>query len=95
MGTYMALIDVNEPQIQNAQELAAIWGDIRNDIDEIGGTLHDSYAILGERDFLALFEADGRNTAMQISIRMESYGLDTQTMELVPEEEFGELVEDI
>ncbi|XVH30611.1 GYD domain-containing protein [Haloferacaceae archaeon DSL9] len=95
MGTYMALIDVNEQEIQNVQTLAVIWGDIRNDIEELGGELRDAYAILGERDFLVLFDADTMEMAMQISIAMERYGLDTQTMELLPVDDLGKIVEDI
>lgn len=91
----MALVDVNEPEIQNPQQLATIWGDIENDVANRGGELIDAYAILGERDFLVLFEAEGRNQAFQISIAIERYGLDTQTMELIPQEDLGQLVEDI
>jgi uncharacterized protein with GYD domain len=94
MSTYMALVDVNEPEIRNAQELATIWAEIREDLDQVGGSLEDAYAILGEHDFLVLFEADGRDEAIQASIGMERYGLDTQTMEIMNVENLGRLVED-
>lgn len=93
MGTYTALIEVKESHVQNAQELAAVWGDIRSDLDAIG-ELKEAYAILGEHDFLVLFEAQDRGEALQMSLSMERYGLDTQTMELIPIDQFGELVED-
>lgn len=94
VSTYVALIDVNESQVQNAQDLVAIWGDIRTDVEDVGGELLDAYAVLGEHDFIALFEADDEKHAMQISIGVERYGLDTQTMEIVPVEELGDIVED-
>ena len=94
MGTYVALVDVREEQIQNAQDLATVWSEIRDDVSDVGGELIDAYAVLGEHDFLVLFEADGPEHAMQISIGVERYGLDTQTMEVIPVERMGELVED-
>ena len=94
MGTYVALIEVREEQVQNAQDLATVWGEIREDVSDVGGELVDAYAVLGEHDFLVLFEADGVEQAMQISIGVERYGLDTQTMEVIPVERMGELVED-
>ena len=94
MGTYVALVEVREEQAQNAQDLATIWGEIREDVSDVGGELIDAYAVLGEHDFLVLFEADGPEQAMQVSIGVERYGLDTQTMEVIPVERMGELVED-
>ncbi|MFD1512706.1 GYD domain-containing protein [Halomarina rubra] len=95
MGSYMALVDVVESRVQNAQELASIWGDLRNDIDDVGGEMKDSYAILGDHDFLILFEAPDHQTALQIAIVVERRGLDMHTHELLPTEEFGELVQDV
>ena len=95
MSTYMALVDVVDAQVQNAQELASTWGDIRNDIADVGGEMRDAYAILGEHDFLVLFDAPDRDHALQISLIVERRGLDMQTMEILPVDHFGELVNDI
>ncbi|MFC5970893.1 GYD domain-containing protein [Halomarina salina] len=95
MGTYMALVDVVESRVQNAQELASVWGDLRNDIADVGGEMKDAYAILGDHDFLILFEAPDHETALQISIVIERRGLDMQTHELLPVDEFGSLVQDV
>ncbi|MFC4357668.1 GYD domain-containing protein [Halobium salinum] len=94
MGTYMALVDADEARVQNAQEFATIWGDIRNDLEELDARLLDAYAVLGEHDFLVLFEAEGRERAFQTSVAIERYGLDMQTMELIPVDRLGELVDD-
>ncbi|WP_101297301.1 GYD domain-containing protein [Halegenticoccus soli] len=94
MGTYSALIDVHESAFQNVQDLASVWGDIRADVEELGGELVDAYAILGERDFLVLFEAENRDQAFKISVALGRYGFDTQTMEIIPVDDLGRLVED-
>lgn len=41
MSTYVALADVNESEFQNVQELAAIWGDVRADVEDLGKVVED------------------------------------------------------
>lgn len=95
MGTYMALVDVRECAPSNAQELAAAWGELNHEIEELDANLLDAWAVLGERDFMVLFEADDREHALKISLLVERRGLDMQTMELIPVERFGAIVDDI
>lgn len=95
MGEYSALVDVADANVQNVQEFASVWGDIRQDIEECGGELQDAYAMLGEHDFLVLFEDEDHEAALQIALSVERYGLDTQTMEIIPVDRFGAIVDDI
>jgi uncharacterized protein with GYD domain len=95
MQTWIALVDVNENQIQNVQELASVWGDVRADIDEHEGQLQDAYALLGSRDYLVVFEAERREDAFKTSVGMERYGLDVETMAGIPVEDLGSLVDEI
>jgi uncharacterized protein with GYD domain len=93
--TYVLLVSVNEPEVQNVQELVSVWGDVRRDIERLGGTLRTTYGLLGRYDYLVIFEAPDGGTALQISVAMERYGLDVETLEGIPLEQFGELVEEI
>lgn len=95
MQTYAVLATVNEHEFQNAQELTAVWGDVRNDVESIGGDLVASYALLGSFDFLLLFEADDPEMALQIAIATERYGVDTHTMAAFPVEQLAEIVDDV
>ena len=95
MTTYTVLADVNEREFQNPQELISIWGDIREDIQRLGGELVDSYALIGGFDFLVTFEVEEEDAAMQIAMAIERHGLDTQTMRAMSIDRMGELVEDI
>lgn len=95
MRMYMSLVTVNEARIQNVQKLATIWGEVENEIRDHGGQVIDSYAILGEYDFLILFEAEDHYHAFQTALIIERRGLDMQTMEIIPTNQFGRLVEDI
>ncbi|MFC7044942.1 GYD domain-containing protein [Halobacteriaceae archaeon GCM10025711] len=95
MPTYAALVDVNESAFQNTQEMASVWGDIKLDIEDLDGELYDAYAILGEYDFLLLYEAADREAAFQMAVAVERYGFDMETMETIPIEEMGSLVAEI
>ena len=95
MSTYTILADVNEQAFQNPQELAAIWGDVRNDIERLGGKLLASYALVGGHDYQITFEVEEEDDAIRISMAVERHGLDTQTMRAIPVDRLGELIEDI
>ncbi|WP_227353069.1 GYD domain-containing protein [Haladaptatus salinisoli] len=93
MAKYVALVDIRG-QIQNVQELASVWGDIRIEFEEFGVDLEGSYAVLGEYDYLLIFDAPDRDTAFKAGIAVESHGMDMQTMEIIPIDDFAQLVED-
>ncbi|WP_436925486.1 GYD domain-containing protein [Halosimplex amylolyticum] len=95
MPTYITHVDVNEGQFQNPQEFVSIWGAIREDIQELGGDVEETYAILGDYDFHVRFTVESSETAFQVTQVIERHGLDTKTMEALPLDRVGELVEDI
>lgn len=95
MPTYMVLAQVDEREFQNPQELVAIWGEIRNDVEQLGGELLDSHALMGEHDFLIQYEVPDDDDAIQISMAIEGHGLDTQSMRAITTERLGELVDDL
>ena len=95
MPTYIAHVDVHEDQFQNPQELVSVWGTIREDVERLGGEVTDTYAVLGDFDFHVTFTVDSGETAFQVTQLIESRGLDTKTMEALPLDRLGELVEDV
>jgi len=94
MPTYITQVDVNEDQFQNAQELVSIWGAIREDIQELGGEVHETYAVLGGYDFHITFSVDSNEAAFQVTQVIERHGLDTETMEALEIDRIGEIVQD-
>lgn len=95
MPTYVVLADVHGGEFQNPQELGAIWGEIRNDIEAAGGEPGESYVIAGEYDFLITYDVEDTETAISVAIAIERHGLDTQTMAGLPIERLGDLVGDV
>lgn len=94
MPTYVAVADVSVGEFQNVQELAAIWGDVRTDLEERDVHLEDAYVLLGDTDVLMILDAPSREHALQASIAAERYGIRMQTMEATHVDRLGELVED-
>lgn len=95
MATYAALVDLREDDVQNIQRLATVWTEVEAEIEELGGELKDAYALLGRHDYLLLLEVPDRGAALQAALTVERHGLDMETMEAVPVDEFGSVVEDI
>ena len=93
MPKYASLVDV-ERDFQNVQDLASLWGELRTELDDYDVELEHSYAILGEYDFLIVMDVPDREAAYQASVSMIGHGLDVQTMEVIPTEEFATLVDD-
>lgn len=94
MPTYAAFANVETREYQNVQELASIWGDLKQDLETRDCDLQDAYILLGERDVLMLLEAEDHESALGASIAAERYGIEMQTMEAMHVDDLGELVEE-
>ena len=92
--TKYAVLAKLETEVQNPQDLASMWGDIESECDELGVTVEDSYAVLGEFDFLILLDAPSRDRVLEAALVLTRYGLDVQTMGIIPTEQFADLVVD-
>ncbi len=89
-----AVLAALERDVQNPQELASMWGNIENECDELGVTVDHSYAALGQFDFLLLLDAPSRDQMLEASLVLTRYGLDVETMGIIPTEKFADLVID-
>ena len=90
----MSLIDVSEPDVQNIKELASIWGRIMTELDEVGATVLDSFAVRGKVESIVVFEAEYMDAAFKPDVVLERHGLGVQTMAVTPTKHFAALVED-
>ena len=93
MQTWVALVEVVDTEFQDLHELASLWGDINIELEEIDAELRETYALLGRYDFLVVFEAPDRESVFEVSLAAERHGLDMDSMEGIPIEEFGGMVD--
>ncbi|AHG03157.1 hypothetical protein HALDL1_05800 [Halobacterium sp. DL1] len=94
MQTYAAFANVETGEYQNTQELASIWGDLRQDLENRNCELRDAYILLGERDVLLLLDAEDRQAALEASIAAQHYGIGLETMEAIHVDDLGQFVDD-
>jgi uncharacterized protein with GYD domain len=94
MQTWLSLVEVDGAEFQDLQELASLWGDISLELEEIDAEIVETYALLGRFDFLLVFEAPDRDSVFELALAAERHGLDMTTMEGVPIEHFGSLVDE-
>lgn len=92
--TKYAVLAELDTEMQNPQELAAMWGDIENECDDLGVTVEQSYAALGQYDFLLVMDAPSRDQMLEASMVLTRHGLDVQTMGVFPTEQFADIVAD-
>ena len=65
--------------------------EVNREMEDMGVTIVDQYALLGEYDFVTIFEADDNKSITKIAVEMGSRGtVDTVTMAAMPVEEFIE-----
>lgn len=95
MARYASFVDLTDREIQNVQELASVWGEIRTEFEEHEAQLQDAYAVLGEHDFLVLFSAPDRESAYKCALTIGRHGLETNTTELIDTDEFASLVDEV
>lgn len=95
MPTFVVLADVRGEAVQNPQDLGSLWGELRTEIEEQGGTPGESYVVAGEYDLLLTYDAEDVETALTVAIAIERRGLETKTMPAVPIDRLGDLVEDV
>lgn len=92
---FMTLVTIDGPNVQNVQEMSQVWGRVEEEFDDLDATLEQAYAVLGQADFVVIFEAASTDVAFQAGVTLERHGLNTQTMAITPTDRFGELVEDL
>ncbi|WP_440769836.1 GYD domain-containing protein [Natronorubrum sp. DTA28] len=95
MAAYASLMDIDDRNVQNAQELASIWGEVKTEFEEHNAEVLDSYAILGEYDFLVVFDAADREAAFKSALTLRRHGLSAQTMGIVDTDDFATLVDEV
>ena len=93
--TYAMLAQLRKSDVQNIQDFASIWGPIKKECRDVGAEIEHSYVVLGQYDYLVIVDAASQAVALKASLIMERQGLDVQSMEIIPTEQFGDIVKDM
>ena len=69
--------------------------DAVSQVERLGGEISSTFAVLGDYDFHLILQVPDEETAFQATQVVERHGLDTKTLQALPLDRLGELVDDV
>lgn len=91
MPTYILLSSLNPGGLETLKERPERLREVNTEIERMGGTVKDQYAVLGPFDFVTILEAPDNATVAKISVSMGARGtVRIQSLPATPVEEFIE-----
>jgi uncharacterized protein with GYD domain len=89
--TYILLSSLNPGGLETLKERPERLREVNTEIERMGGTVKDQYAVLGPFDFVTILEAPDNATVAKISVSMGARGtVRIQSLPATPVEEFIE-----
>lgn len=93
MQTYIVLAKLTEQGIQNIKVAPQRIEQSAKDIEAMGGKLVGFYTVMGEYDYVAVFEAPSDKVIMTFLMKVGLGGsVRTMTLRAFPKEELAEIV---
>ncbi len=93
MPTYISLLKMTPEGAKDIKGLPKRYEDFRKHLEQAGGKLVGAYAVMGQYDYVAVFDVPDDATAVSLALRIAQRGTSsTQTMRAIPMDEFVQLV---
>jgi uncharacterized protein with GYD domain len=91
MPTYILLSSLNPGGLETLKERPERLREVNHEIERMGGTVKDQYAVLGPFDFVTILDAPDNATVAKISVSMGARGtVRIQSLPATPVDEFIE-----
>ena len=89
MPTYILLSSLNPGGLETLKERPERLREVNQEIERMGATVKEQYAVLGPFDFVTILEAPDNATVAKISVSMGARGtVRIQSLPATPVEEF-------
>src|SRR5438270_10135401 len=89
MPTYILLSSLNPGGLETLKERPDRLREVNHEIERMGGTVKDQYAVLGPFDFVTILDAPDNATVAKISVSMGARGtVRIQSLPATPVDEF-------
>jgi len=89
MGKYVVISSLTDEGAKSMKTNPQRVKEVNGELEKMGVTVLEQYAVLGEFDFLNIVEADDNATVAKAMLELASRGsIRTRTMPLLPLDEF-------
>ena len=90
MPTFVMLTNLTSEGVQTLKNNPSRVQEVNNEVEQLGVTVKDQWATLGQYDFITIVEAPDEKTMAKVSIELGSRGtMSSQTLAAIPAEELA------
>ena len=93
MNTYILLSSLNPGGLETLKERPDRLKEVNQEIERMGATIKEQFAVLGPFDFVTILEAPDNATVSKISVFMGARG--TVRIQTLPAIQVDEFIEDL
>lgn len=90
MPTYLMLTNLTPEGVQTLKNNPGRVQEVNKEVEQLGVTVKEQWAMLGQYDFLTVIEAPDDQTMAKVSVELGSRGsMTTQTLAAMPSSELA------
>jgi uncharacterized protein with GYD domain len=90
MATFIMLTNLTADGIKTLKDNPNRVTEVNKEVEQLGVTVKDQYATLGQYDFITVVEAPDTETMAKVSVELGSRGtMSSQTLAAIPAEEMA------
>ena len=90
MPTYIMLSTLTPEGVQTVKNNPERIREVNKEVEQLGVTVKEQWAVLGQYDFITIVEAPDEQTMAKVSVELGSRGtMSSQTLAAIPAEEFA------
>ena len=90
MPTYVMLTNLTSEGVQTLKNNPSRVSEVNKEVEQLGVTVKDQWATLGQYDFITIIEAPDDATMAKVSVELGSRGtMKSQTLSAMPTEELS------
>ncbi|MGE5857465.1 MAG: GYD domain-containing protein [Solirubrobacterales bacterium] len=90
MPTFVMLTNLTSEGVQTLKNNPSRVQEVNNEVEQLGVTVKDQWAVLGQYDFITIVEAPDEKTMAKVSVELGSRGtMSSQTLAAIPPEELA------
>jgi uncharacterized protein with GYD domain len=90
MSTFVMLTNLTPEGVQTLKNNPNRVQEVNREVEQLGVTVKDQWATLGQYDFITVVEAPDEKTMAKVSVELGSRGtMTSQTMAAIPAEELA------